>query len=136
MWATLRTMSSNETVSSRKWSFLVFAVAVLTAAVVAFAPVVATSSCGTSSVGPTRCSSSNVSLVANEGAGVLGVLAVPALIALVPLVVQSRRSAKVTAVALSAAALVAAASVGIFLLPTVVLAWIAVAATRRGNELV
>jgi hypothetical protein len=127
-------VSLSEDVSSRRWSFVVFAAAVLTAAVVAVAPVVATSTCATSSAGTTRCSSSNVSLLANEGARLLGVLAVPALVALVSLLVPSRRSATLTAVALTTAALVASASVGIYLIPTAVLAWVAVVATRRNGE--
>jgi hypothetical protein len=118
-------------VASRRWNLVVFVAAVLTGVVVAVAPIVATSTCATSSVGTTRCWSSNVSLVSNEGAGVLGVLAVPALVALVPLLVPSRRSVTMTAVALTGAALVASASVGIFLIPTAALAWIAVVATRR-----
>jgi hypothetical protein len=73
-------------------------------------------------------------LLSNEGASVLGVLAVPALVALVPLLVRSRWAAKMAAVALTAAALVASASVGIFLMPTVVLAWVALVATRRNGE--
>lgn len=69
-----------------------------------------------------------------QGAGVLGVLAVPALVALVPLLVRSKRSVTLTAVALTGAAIVASASVGIFLIPTVALAWVAVVATRRSGE--
>ena len=118
-------------VASRRWNLVVFVAAVLTGVVVAVAPIVATSTCATSSVGTTRCWSSNVSLVSNEGAGVLGVLAVPALVALVPLLFRSKQSTRMTAVALTAAALVASASVGIFLIPTVILAWVAVVATRR-----
>lgn len=111
-----------------------FAAAVLTGAVVAVAPVATMVTCVELSAGATRCSSSNVSLLTNEGASVLGVLAVPALVALVPLLVRSKRSARMTAVALTAAALVASASIGIFLIPTVVLAWVAVVATRRNGE--
>jgi hypothetical protein len=73
-------------------------------------------------------------LVGNEGAGVLGVLAVPALVALIPLLVPSRRSVTMTAVALTGVALVSSASVGIFLIPTVALAWVGVVATRRSGE--
>lgn len=135
MYVTMGLVSLSDPALSRWWGSIMFATAVLTAAVVAVAPVVATSSCSTSSAGATRCSSNTLSLLANEGASVLGVLAVPALIALVPLLVPSRRSAKMTAVALTAASLVGSASVGLFFVPTVVLAWIAVVVTRRRDEL-
>ena len=124
---------SEPVVAPRRWSLVVFVAAVITGVVVAVAPIVTTSTCATSSPGTTRCWSSNVSLVSNEGAGVLGVLAVPALVALVPLLVGSKRSVTMTAVALSGVALVASASVGLFLIPTVALAWVAVVATRRSG---
>jgi hypothetical protein len=125
------TMSASERVSARGWNLVVFASALLTGVGVALAPTVSTYSCYTSEAETARCWSSSVSLFSNEGVGVLGVLAVPALVALVPLVLRSRRAAMVTAAMLTVAALVASASVGIFFIPTVVLAWVAVVATPR-----
>jgi hypothetical protein len=127
-------VSVSERTPARGWNLVVFASAVLTGVVIAVAPIVSTSTCATSEAGTTRCSSSDVSLLSNEGIGVLGVLAVPALVALVPLVVPSRRSAKVTASVLTAVALLASMSIGIFLIPTVVLAWVAVVATRQDGR--
>jgi hypothetical protein len=120
---------------SRGWGLVVFGAAVLTAVVVAVAPVVSTSTCSATSPGPAQCSSGSETLLANEGAGVLGILAVPALVALVPLLVPSRRAAKASAVVLTAAVFVASASVGVFFVPTLVLAWAAVVAGRRAGQL-
>jgi hypothetical protein len=102
------------------------ATAAATGTVLAFAPVVSTASCSSTSSGISSCKSSQESLVANEGAGVLLVLAVPALLALVPVVARTQRSTLVAAGALTLATLLGMASVGIFFIPTVVLAWVAV----------
>lgn len=67
-----------------------------------------------------------------EGAGVLAALAVPAIVAVVAVVVPSRRSARWTAIALTTAAFLAIASVGIFFVPTVVLAWVAAGQSTSG----
>jgi len=70
---------------------VVLVAALTTGAVLAFAPVIATESCVASSLGTVNCSSGHVSLLANEGAGVLVVLALPALVAVLPVIVPSRR---------------------------------------------
>ncbi len=106
-------------------------VAALTALVAGFAPIVTTSSCQATPLAPMRCTSSTTSLVSHEGLGVLGVLAVPVVVALLPVLFRSPRWTTVTAALLTPAALVVAASVGIFLLPTVALAWVAVASSHR-----
>lgn len=100
-----------------------FAAALATGAMLALAPVIATASCVASPLGSTGCSSTRLSLLQHEGAGVLGVLALPALVAVVPVIIPSRRSRMATAIALTAATLLGIASVGVFLLPTVLLAW-------------
>lgn len=131
--AGIRSTSSSlpEPVSRRAWSALAFAVAVVTAGVLALVPVVATSSCVATSDGAMHCSASGASLLGHEGKGVLGVLALPALLAVVPVLFPSPRSRVAAAVALTAATLVALASVGVSLLPTVLVAWMAVANRQR-----
>jgi hypothetical protein len=96
-----------------------------TGAVLAFAPVITTRSCVESPFGESGCSSGSESLVASEGAGVLSALVIPALVAFVPVLAPGRRTAIAAASLLSAGALLGLASVGIFLLPTVALAWVA-----------
>ena len=59
----------------------------------------------------------------------LVVLAVPALLALVPLVARTQRSTLVAAGVLTFATLLGMASVGMYFVPTVVLAWVAVVAS-------
>jgi hypothetical protein len=110
--------------SGRTWPGLVFVVALLTGALVAFAPVVSTESCVADS-GGSVCTSGSTSLLDGEGAGVLAALGVPAIVAAVVLIAPSRRSARWTAIALTGAAILCIASVGVFFVPTVVLAWIA-----------
>ncbi len=106
-------------------------VAGVTAVVAGFAPIVSTSSCEASPVGSMRCASGTTSLVGNEGLGVLLVLAGPVVVALLPVLFRSPRWTTVTAVLLSGAALFGAASVGMLLLPIVVLAWVAAARSHR-----
>lgn len=61
------------------------------------------------------------------------ILAVPALLALVPVVARTQRSTLVGAGALTLAALLGMASVGMFFIPTVVLAWVAVGTSGEGD---
>lgn len=117
-------------VTTRRWRLLTLISSAATGAVLALAPVVRTSSCFASSSGSGSCSSSSQSLVASEGGGVLAVLAVPALLAVVPLLLPWRQATFAVAVAMTAIALLALASVGLFLVPTVAVAWIAAAASR------
>lgn len=63
----------------------------------------------------------------------VAVLFVPALLMLVPLVRPSARSRMVAAVVLSGAAVIAIASVGMLLMPTLIVAWLAVAAERSDD---
>lgn len=79
------------------------------------------------------CTSSQESLLANEGTAVLLVLAVPALLALVPVVARTQRSTLVAAAGLTLATLFGLASIGIFFIPTVVLAWLAVGASGEAD---
>ena len=59
------------------------------------------------------------------------VLALPALIALVPVLVNTRSASFVAAGLLTVATVLGLASIGIFFIPTVALAWVAVSASRR-----
>lgn len=115
------------------WRVVTFGTALVTGAAVAFAPIISSSSCSTTSTGISTCTSSQESLLANEGGSVLLVLAAPALVALIAVVARTPRATVVTAGLLTAATLVGLASVGIFLIPTVVVAWIAVSASRRSG---
>jgi hypothetical protein len=120
-------------VTPRRWSALAVAAAVLTGVAVAFGPLVATSGCSATSTGTVACASGTTSLFADQGAGILGIVAVPVVVALVPLLHPSRWTVTGAAVVLSLAAFIGSASVGIFLVPTVILAWIAVRATNRAR---
>lgn len=117
------------TMSPHRWSRLAFAAALVTGAVLAFIPAVSTSSCSASSDGPMICSTVKESLLAQEGGGILFVLAAPAIIALVPVLLPWRPVAMAAAGVLTAATLISIASVGMFLLPTVAMAWFAVTAS-------
>lgn len=59
------------------------------------------------------------------------VLLLPAVMALVPVVMRPRRSTKVVAALLTVCALLGLASIGIFFIPTVALAWVALGASRH-----
>jgi len=61
------------------------------------------------------------------------VLSVPALVALGAVIARTRRATVVTAGLLSAATVLSLASVGVFLIPTVALAWVAVGASRQSG---
>lgn len=119
--------------TGRGWRLLTLCSAVVTGAALAAAPVIATSSCTTTSSGKSSCTSGRETLLHSEGAGVLVALAVPALVAVVPVVIQSYRATLLAACALSLAALLAGASIGIFFFPTVGLAWASVRASRPSN---
>ena len=119
--------------SGRTWPVSVFVVALATGALLAFAPVVSTESCVADAVGGSVCTSGSTSLLDGEGAGVLAVLCVPALVAAAAMIVPSRRSSRWTAIALTGATFLAMASVGIFFVPTVALAWVAACQSRSGE---
>jgi hypothetical protein len=118
--------------SARRWSQLTLAAALITAAVLALAPITSTESCEASSQGTSECTSSHDSLLTQEGAGILVVLAVPAIIAAVPVVMHRRRTRMTAAIVLTAAAVTGIMTVGIFLLPTVLLAWRAATVDQDG----
>lgn len=112
---------------------VLFGLVVATAVAIAFAPLVSGTRCEAVVEGPMRCASERSSLIEKEGAGILGLLSVPVLLALLPVVVPSAPAATVPAVGLTVLAVVGAMSVGIFLVPSVVVAWMAFAAIRRQN---
>lgn len=118
-------------VDAQTWRALTFGTAAATGAALAFAPIVSTSSCSATSTGISSCTSSQESLVANEGATVVLVLVLPALMALVPVVARTRRSTVLAAALLTVATMLGLASIGIFFIPTVVLAWVGVGASRQ-----
>lgn len=111
------------------------AVAAMTSVVLAFAPLGSSQSCVASDGSPSVCTSSHVSLLQNEGASVLVVLGVPIVLALAALVWSDRRVALGAAVGLTLGALLGAMSVGVFYVPTVILAWLtaSAAADRSGG---
>ncbi|MCP5027006.1 MAG: hypothetical protein GY929_12050 [Actinomycetia bacterium] len=113
-----------------RWSRVAFGVALLTGLLLAFAPLASTSVCEATPSGAEVCSSSRKSLAQDEGVGVAAVLFVPGLVTLVPVLRPSARSRVGAAVLLTVAAVVALASVGILLVPTLAVAWLAVAAER------
>jgi hypothetical protein len=123
-------MALSQDVNAQAWRVTTLATASATGAALAFAPIISTSSCSTTSTGVSTCTSSQESLIANEGGSVLLVLAIPALVALIAVVARTPRATVVTAGLLTAAALVSLASIGIFLIPAVVVAWTAVSASR------
>ena len=117
--------------TARVWRALVLAAAAATSIAAAVAPTVATSSCVTTSPGSSSCTSTRESLLAGEGSAVLLVLAVPVLVSLWPLLLGTHRATVLAAAALTLAMLVALMSIGILYLPTVALAWVAVASSTR-----
>jgi hypothetical protein len=111
----------------RRWVISTFAIALLTGVVLAFVPAVRSSSCVASTAGRELCTSDTKSLLEMEGASVVFILAVPAIVALVAVAVPKRASVIGVAAVLSLAALLGIASIGTFFIPTVAVAWIAVA---------
>ena len=120
--------------AAQNWRLVTLATAAVTGVVVAFTPLMSTSSCSTTSAGASSCTSSNASLVSTEGGAVLFILAVPALIALFPLVVPSERSTFIAAAALTAMTLLGLLSVGLFFIPTAALGWIAARASKPSSD--
>ena len=60
--------------AARNWRMFTLTTATVTGAVVAFAPLMSTSSCSTTSTGASSCTSSRASLVSSEGGAVLFIL--------------------------------------------------------------
>ena len=94
-----------------------FMVAILGAAVAAFAPL--GRSCGVSAGGPERCV--GVSIFEHDGAWVLVVVSVPVLLTLLPLLVRHRVLTVVSTVLLSTFCVLSLASIGLFFVPAAVL---------------
>lgn len=63
------------------------------------------------------------------------VLLLPAVFALVPVVANNPRWTFVTAALLTVATVLCMASIGMFLIPTVALAWVAVGASRQFDSI-
>jgi hypothetical protein len=124
--------------------FWVIAALLLTAGVslsLMFLPLVSTTSSTVSTTSSTEGTeqTGRQSLIEDEGWGIAAILAVPVLISAVPLLVPARHRLWATiasAALLTAGALVAAASVGLFYLPSAGLLFVAVvvAAVRSGTS--
>ncbi|MCP4100431.1 MAG: hypothetical protein GY750_03230, partial [Lentisphaerae bacterium] len=80
------------------------------------------------STGIEDCTTTRHSLVENEGIGVVALLFIPALLALGPVVRPASWSRATLAVLLMVLAMVGIASVGLLLVPTLVVAWVAMVA--------
>lgn len=102
----------------------------LTALVVSFAPMVSTSTCHETSPGiGGGCVNGSESLVAQEGAGFLAIAMIPVAIAAVPVLRRSKGTALGAAVVLTVLVF-GAGSVGLLLIPTAMVAWVAYVAAR------
>lgn len=108
---------------SRRWSTIALAVAVATALVAGFVPLGSSETCDSAGA----CTFERVSIIGDEGIAMLLILLAPALVALVPVVLPFQWLRIATGVLLPLMMLLAMASVGMFLLPTMVIAWVAVA---------
>ncbi len=111
-----------------KWSRVTLVVALLTGVILTFAPLASMSECVASITGIEDCTTTRHSLVENEGIGVVALLFIPALLALGPVVRPASWSRVTLALLLMALAMVGIASVGLLLVPTLVLAWVAMLA--------
>ncbi|MXW61821.1 MAG: hypothetical protein F4Y27_10950 [Acidimicrobiaceae bacterium] len=113
-----------------RWSWLALLTALATGVVLSFLPVFSTASCEAVAGGSETCTTGSESLLENEGASALAVLAVPVFVAAIGAVFARRGAAITTAVLLTVLTLLGAASLGLFYVPTTVLAWFAVAKHR------
>ena len=112
-----------------RWGWLTLLTALVTGAVLSFLPLVSSmSSCESVTGGTAMCKTGSESLFQSEGLGVLAVLAVPVFVAAVGVVFPRRAVAVTLAVLLTVLTLLGAVSIGLFYLPTTVVAWLAVAA--------
>jgi hypothetical protein len=125
-------------VPQRRWSWLTFVAAAITSGVVAFAPTGSSVSCIATPTTAPVCTSSHESLLAHDGASVLTILAVPVVAALLLVVAKRRPGRFAVAIALTVMMLLGAMTIGVFFIPTVVLAWIAAtrptAHTRQSSQ--
>jgi hypothetical protein len=103
--------------------------AIVTAAFLAFAPLATSTSCETTETSA-ACTASSESLLEHEGGSLLVLLAVPVALAAIGVARTQRKVLLGVAIALTALAALAALSIGVFYVPTVVAAWVAHARTR------
>ena len=96
-------------------------VALVTAALVALAPLGSSSSCTTTELG-SSCTSSSTALLETEGGTVLAVLVVPAVLALVGVLRPTRLVLGLVAWLLLVCCALGALSIGVFFLPTLAVA--------------
>lgn len=118
----------------RRLPWLTAAVALATSVVLAIVPFSRSTSCVSTSDGRSTCSSSTSSLLDTEGASVLVVLAVPVAVALVGALQPRRRGVLIAvAAALTVGVVLAAMSIGVFYVPTLVAAWFATTRSRHAQ---
>lgn len=111
----------------RRLPLVTLLVALATAALLAFLPLARSESCSSSSDSPeVVCESSTSTLLEHEGTSVLVVLLVPAALAAIGVARPSAPVLRGVAVAITIGVVLGALSVGVFFLPTVLAAWIAV----------
>ncbi|HEC09700.1 MAG TPA: hypothetical protein ENI86_09070 [Acidimicrobiales bacterium] len=124
----------NPATAGDRWNLVAVLCAVVLAIVVPLLPLVSETSSTVDSSGTVVTQSVRRSLLEQEGAGVLAVASIPVVIAVFPMLGRSRRfrrRARIGAsTVLALAAILAALSIGVFVVPTLVL--MIVAATRSG----
>jgi hypothetical protein len=108
----------------RRWAAALLVVALSIAVLLALAPLGSYESCSATSSGSSVCTAGHESLVDREGTSVLIVLAIPVALAALPLATGSRRVALVVATLLTVFMVISALSIGVFLLPVVLVAWL------------
>ncbi len=114
-----------------RWSWLTLLTASVTGVVLSFLPISSTESCEAVAGGTETCTTGSESLLQSEGLSVLALLSVPVVVAAVAVVFPRRGGTITSAVLLTVLAVLGAASLGLFYLPTTALAWVAVAANAR-----
>ncbi len=115
-----------------RWGWLTLLTALVTGVVLSFLPLVSSmSSCESVTGGTAMCKTGSESLLQSEGLSVLAVLSVPVIIVAVAVVFPRRGATVTSAVLLTVLTLLGAVSLGLFYVPTTVLAWFAVAANAR-----
>lgn len=117
-------------VMDRRLPLLTVLVAVVTSVLVAVAPLRQSQSCSVRTdagepSGVVECQSSTSSLVEGEGVGVLVVLAVPVALALLGLAWPMQMALVAIAILLSIGVVLTGFSIGLFYVPTAVMAWAA-----------
>ncbi|MCQ3806090.1 MAG: hypothetical protein OXB92_02560 [Acidimicrobiaceae bacterium] len=112
-----------------RWVWLTLLAALVTGVVLSLLPISSTASCQAFAGGTETCTTGRESLLQSQGLAALAVLAVPVFVAAVGIVFPRRGAVVTSAVLLTVLTLLGAASIGVFYLPTTVVAWIAVAAS-------